>query len=63
MERATLTTPGGEKKLKNLVVGITGAAGNAATRLEAYVSKDGATRLASFRRSRICSSVRRARST
>ena len=30
-----------EKKLKNIIAGITGAGGNAATRLEAYVSKDG----------------------
>src|SRR5438309_8729289 len=30
-----------EKKLKNVIVGITGAGGNAATRLEAYVSKNG----------------------
>jgi peptide/nickel transport system substrate-binding protein len=42
MERATLTTAWREKKLKNLIVGITGAGGNAATRLEAYVSKEGA---------------------
>src|SRR5256885_2793265 len=42
MERAALTTAWREKKLKNLVVGITGAAGNAATRLEAYVSREGA---------------------
>src|SRR5206468_2999328 len=42
MERAALTTAWREKKLKNLIVGITGAAGNAATRLEAYVSKEGA---------------------
>ncbi|PYN80976.1 MAG: hypothetical protein DMD96_13005 [Candidatus Rokuibacteriota bacterium] len=41
MERATLTTAWREKKLKGVIVGITGAAGNAATRLEAYVSKDG----------------------
>jgi peptide/nickel transport system substrate-binding protein len=41
MERATLTTAWREKKLKNLIVGITGAAGNAATRLEAYVSREG----------------------
>src|SRR5262245_10961773 len=40
MERATLTTAWREKKLKNLIVGITGAGGNAATRLEAYVSKE-----------------------
>ena len=42
MERATLTTAWREKKLKNLIVGITGAGGNAATRLEAYVSQEGA---------------------
>src|SRR5438093_4292641 len=42
MERATLTTAWREKKLKGLIVGITGAGGNAATRLEAYVSKEGA---------------------
>jgi peptide/nickel transport system substrate-binding protein len=41
MERATLTTAWREKKLKGVIVGITGAAGNAATRLEAYVSKEG----------------------
>jgi peptide/nickel transport system substrate-binding protein len=41
MERAALTTAWREKKLKGLIVGITGAAGNAATRLEAYVSKNG----------------------
>jgi len=41
MERATLTTAWREKKLKNVILGITGAGGNAATRLEAYVSKNG----------------------
>jgi peptide/nickel transport system substrate-binding protein len=41
LERAALTTAWREKKLKNMIVGITGAGGNAATRLEAYVSKDG----------------------
>jgi len=41
MERAAMTTAWREKKLKNVIVGITGAGGNAATRLEAYVSKDG----------------------
>jgi peptide/nickel transport system substrate-binding protein len=41
MERATLTTAWRERKLKNLIVGITGAGGNAATRLEAYVAKTG----------------------
>ena len=41
MERAALTTAWRERKLKNLIVGITGAGGNASTRLEAYVSKNG----------------------
>ena len=41
MERAAMTTAWREKKLKNVIVGITGAGGNAATRLEAYVSKNG----------------------
>jgi peptide/nickel transport system substrate-binding protein len=41
MERATLTTAWRERKLKNVIVGITGAGGNAATRLEAYVSRNG----------------------
>jgi peptide/nickel transport system substrate-binding protein len=41
MERAALTTAWRERKLKGVIVGITGASGNAATRLEAYVSKNG----------------------
>jgi peptide/nickel transport system substrate-binding protein len=41
MERAALTTAWREKKLKNIIVGITGAGGNAATRLDAYISKNG----------------------
>jgi len=41
MERAALTTAWREKQLKGVIVGIAGASGNAATRLEAYVSKDG----------------------
>jgi peptide/nickel transport system substrate-binding protein len=41
MERATMTAAWREKKLKNLIIGITGAAGNAATRVEAYISKGG----------------------
>ena len=41
MERAAMTTAWREKKLKNVIVGITGAAGNAATRLDAYVSRNG----------------------
>ena len=41
MERAAMTTAWREKKLKNVIVGITGAGGNAATRLDAYVSQNG----------------------
>ena len=41
MERATFLSTWREKKLHGLVVGITGAAGNAATRLEAYVTRGG----------------------
>src|SRR6266545_4810483 len=42
MERAALTTAWRDRKLKNVIVGITGAGSNASTRLEAYVSKGGA---------------------
>jgi peptide/nickel transport system substrate-binding protein len=41
MERAAMTMAWRERKLKNVIVGITGAGGNAATRLEAYISKSG----------------------
>ena len=41
MERAAMTVAWRERKLKNMIIGITGAGGNAATRLEAYVSKGG----------------------
>ncbi len=41
MERAAFLSAWREKKLNGVVVGITGAAGNAATRLEAYVTKGG----------------------
>ena len=41
MERAAMLTAWREKKLKNVIVGITGAGGNAATRLDAYVSRNG----------------------
>jgi peptide/nickel transport system substrate-binding protein len=41
MERAAMTVAWRERKLKNIIIGITGAGGNAATRLEAYVSKGG----------------------
>ena len=42
MERAALTTAWRERKLKGVIIGITGAGSNASTRLEAYVSKGGA---------------------
>ncbi len=41
MERATFLSAWREKKLHGVLVGITGAAGNAATRLELYVTKGG----------------------
>jgi peptide/nickel transport system substrate-binding protein len=41
MERATFLSTWREKKLHGLVVGITGASGSAATRLEGYVTKTG----------------------
>ena len=41
MERAAMTTAWRERKLKGVIVGITGAGSNASTRLEAYVSKGG----------------------
>jgi peptide/nickel transport system substrate-binding protein len=41
MERATFLTEWRERRLKGIIVGIAGAAGNAATRLEAYVTKNG----------------------
>ncbi len=41
MERATFLSAWREKKLHGLVVGITGASGSAATRLEAYVTNTG----------------------
>ena len=41
MERAAFQTAWREKKLHGVVVGITGASGNAATRLEAYVTRTG----------------------
>jgi peptide/nickel transport system substrate-binding protein len=42
MERAALTTAWRDRKLKNVIVGISGAGSNASTRLEAYVARDGA---------------------
>jgi peptide/nickel transport system substrate-binding protein len=42
IERAALTTAWRERKIKNVIVGISGAGSNASTRLEAYVSKGGA---------------------
>src|SRR3989440_7693106 len=41
MERAAFLTAWREKKLKGLLIGATGAAGNAAARLEPFVTKDG----------------------
>ena len=41
MERATFLTSWREKKLKGLLIGATGAAGNAAARLEPFFSKIG----------------------
>ena len=41
MERATFLSAWREKKLRGLLVGATGAAGNAAARLEPFVTKDG----------------------
>ena len=41
MERATFMTNWHDKKLKGLVIGATGAAGNAAARLEPFMTKGG----------------------
>ena len=41
MERAAFLTSWREKKLHGLLIGATGAAGNAAARLEPFVTKDG----------------------
>ena len=41
MERATFMSSWHDKKLKGLVIGATGAAGNAAARLEPFVTKSG----------------------
>src|SRR5216117_153322 len=41
MERATFLTTWREKKLTGLLIGATGAAGNAAARLEPFFTKDG----------------------
>jgi peptide/nickel transport system substrate-binding protein len=41
MERATFLTEWREHKLKGVILGIAGAAGNAATRLESYVTRNG----------------------
>src|SRR5262249_60945000 len=41
MERAAMTTAWREKKLKNVIVGITGAAGDAAPRLDAHGPRPG----------------------
>ncbi|MBM3217620.1 MAG: ABC transporter substrate-binding protein [Candidatus Rokubacteria bacterium] len=41
MERATFLTEWREKRIKGVILGVAGAAGNAATRLEAYVARNG----------------------
>jgi peptide/nickel transport system substrate-binding protein len=41
MERAAFLTAWHEKKLKGIILGISGAKGNAATRIEAYAAKGG----------------------
>src|SRR5574337_1717841 len=41
MERATFLSTWREKKLHGLLIGATGAAGNAAARLEPFVTKEG----------------------
>ena len=41
MERAAFLTTWREKKLRGLLIGATGAAGNAAARLEPFVTKNG----------------------
>src|SRR5437667_3487913 len=41
MERAAYLTAWREKKLKGVLMGLNGAGGNAATRLEAYVTRTG----------------------
>ncbi len=41
MERASFQTAWRERKLKGVILGIAGAAGNAATRLEPYVTRGG----------------------
>jgi peptide/nickel transport system substrate-binding protein len=41
MERATFMTSWHDKKLKGLLIGATGAAGNAAARLEPFFTKNG----------------------
>src|SRR3989441_9274179 len=41
MERATFLTSWREKKIKGLLIGATGAAGNAAARLEPFFTKGG----------------------
>jgi len=41
MERATFLTEWRERRLKGVILGVAGAAGNAATRLEAYVTRNG----------------------
>ena len=48
MERASFLTSWREKKLKGLLIGATGAAGNAAARLEPFVTRNGLYAYGSF---------------
>ena len=63
MERAALTTAWREQKLKNVIVGITGAGGNAPRGSKPTSARTASTPPASCPRSRISSSARRASST
>jgi len=60
MERATFLTAWREKKLHGVIMGLGAPAGNAATRIEVYVTKNGIYASGWCPRSRTCSSGRRA---
>jgi ABC-type transport system substrate-binding protein len=62
MERAAFLTAWRERKLRGVLMGLNGAGGNAATRLEAFVTRTGSTPTALSPRSRICFSARPERS-
>ena len=57
MERAAFLTAWREKKIKNVIMGLGAPAGNAATRIEAYVLKNGIYASAWCRRSRTSTSA------